>query len=137
MFYGPGAGSLPTATSVTADVVAACRNILLGVNGKRHHTPQYERKIKTNCEMFARYFHRIVVQDEVGVLTKLTGIYSDHGASLASVIQHPDTNDEGAELVFITHEISRQQHLDVLATLKDTPEVLNVLSHYRVEGDES
>ncbi len=137
MFYGPGAGSLPTATSVTADVVAACRNILLGVNGKRHHAPQYERKIKTNCEMFARYFHRIVVQDEVGVLTKLTGIYSDHGASLASVIQHPDTNDEGAELVFITHKISRQQHLDVLATLKDTPEVLNVLSHYRVEGDES
>ena len=34
MFYGPGAGSLPTATSVTGDIVAACRNLLLGVNGK-------------------------------------------------------------------------------------------------------
>src|SRR5690606_14068075 len=39
VFYGPGAGSLPTATSVTGDVVAACRNILLGVNGKRMHAP--------------------------------------------------------------------------------------------------
>ena len=46
MFYGPGAGSLPTATSITGDIVAACRNLLLGVNGKRLHAPQFERKVK-------------------------------------------------------------------------------------------
>lgn len=136
MFYGPGAGSLPTATSVTADVIAACRNLLLGVNGKTHHAPQHERKVKTNSEMFARYFHRIVVQDEVGVLTKLTAIYSQYGASLATVVQHPTSTEEKAELVFITHRMSRQQHLDVLDELANTPEVLDVLSHYRVEGEE-
>lgn len=136
MFYGPGAGSLPTATSVTADVIAACRNLLLGVNGKTHHAPQHERKVKMNSEMFARYFHRIVVQDEVGVLTKLTAIYSQYGASLATVVQHPTSTEEKAELVFITHRMSRQQHLDVLDELADTPEVLDVLSHYRVEGEE-
>ena len=90
MFYGPGAGSLPTATSVTGDIVAACRNLLLGVNGKRLHAPQYERKVKNDSNKFARYFHRIPVKDEVGVLTKLTAIYSAHGASLATVVQHPD-----------------------------------------------
>lgn len=136
MFYGPGAGSLPTATSVTADVIAACRNLLLGVNGQSHHAPQYERKIKKDSEMFARYFHRIVVQDEVGVLTKLTAIYSEHGASLATVVQDATSVEAGAELVFITHRMSRQQHLDVLKALNETPEVLEVLSHYRVEGDE-
>lgn len=136
MFYGPGAGSLPTATSVTADVIEASRNILLGVNGKRHHVPQYECKVKKDSEMFARYFHRIVVQDEVGVLTKLTAIYSQHGASLATVVQDAASVETGAELVFITHRMSRQQHLDVLEALNETPEVLEVLSHYRVEGDE-
>ncbi|PIC78641.1 homoserine dehydrogenase [Sporosarcina sp. P18a] len=135
MFYGPGAGSLPTATSVTGDVVAACRNILLGVNGKRMHSPQFERKVKTDDQKYARYFHRITVRDEVGVLTELTSIYSHHKASLATVVQDSDVHDEGADLIFITHKISRQQHLDILADLKDTPAVIDISSHYRVEGE--
>jgi homoserine dehydrogenase len=135
MLYGPGAGSLPTATSVTADIVAACRNLLLGMNGKRLHSPQHARKVKSDDKRFARYFHRILVKDEVGVLTKLTAIYSNQGASLATVVQHPDKKESGAELVFITHRMSRQQHLDVMEELNQTPEVLEVLSHYRVEGE--
>ncbi|ARJ39078.1 homoserine dehydrogenase [Sporosarcina sp. P21c] len=135
MFYGPGAGSLPTATSVTGDVVAACRNILLGVNGKRMHSPQFERKVKTDNQKYARYFHRITVRDEVGVLTELTSIYSHHKASLATVVQDSDMHGEGADLIFITHKISRQQHLDILTDLKDTPAVIDISSHYRVEGE--
>ena len=136
MFYGPGAGSLPTATSVTGDIIAACRNLLLGVNGKRLHAPQYERKVKSDSNKFARYFHRIRVRDEVGVLTKLTSIYSKHGASLATVVQHSDKKEADADLIFITHQISRQQHLDIVNELNETPEVIGVLSHYRVEGEE-
>lgn len=135
MFYGPGAGSLPTATSVTGDIVAACRNLLLGVNGTRLHSPQHDRKIKDDSKKMARYFHRIQVKDEVGVLTKLTAIYSSHGASLATVIQDSGQQDKGADLIFITHEISRQQHLDIMEALGDTSEVIGVQSHYRVEGE--
>lgn len=135
MFYGPGAGSLPTATSVTSDIVAACRNLLLGVNGKRIHSYQYKRKVKTDEQKFASYFHRISVQDEVGVLSRLSSIYSRNNASLATVIQHADSKREAADLIFITHEISRGQHLKVIEELKAEPEVNGVLSHYRVEGD--
>ena len=56
MLYGPGAGSLPTATSVTADIVAACRNLLLGMNGKRLHAPQHERKVKNDDETIRTIF---------------------------------------------------------------------------------
>lgn len=135
MFYGPGAGSLPTATSVTSDIVAACRNLLLGVNGKRIHSFQYERKVKSDDQKFASYFHRISVQDEVGVLSRLSSIYSHNKASLATVIQHADPKREDADLIFITHSISRDQHLKVIEELKVAPEVNCVLSHYRVEGD--
>lgn len=136
MFYGPGAGSLPTATSVTGDIIAACRNILLGVNGKRLHAPQYERQVKKDSDKFARYFHRILVKDEIGVLTNLTSIYSKHGASLATVVQHSDKKEANANLIFITHQISRQQHLDIVNELNETPNVIGVMSHYRVEGEE-
>lgn len=136
MFYGPGAGSLPTATSVTGDIVAACRNLMLGVNGSRRHAPQHEKKVKEDSQKFARYFHRILVKDKVGVLTKLTAIYSAHGASLATVVQQPEENATEADLIFITHQISRQQHLDIMNELKETPEVIGVQSHYRVEGEE-
>ena len=135
MFYGPGAGSLPTATSVTSDVVAACRNLLLGVNGKRVHSYQYERKVKSDEQKFASYFHRISVRDEIGVLSRLSSIYSQNEASLATVIQHPNPEREDADLIFITHMISREQHLRVIEELRAAPEVNDVLSHYRIEGE--
>ncbi|MCM3745702.1 homoserine dehydrogenase [Sporosarcina luteola] len=135
MFYGPGAGSLPTATSVTGDIVAACRNLLLGVNGKRLHSPQFAYKVKDDNQIIGRYFHRISVKDEVGVLTKLASVYSNHGASLATVVQHEGDKNGGVDLIMITHSISRQQHLDIMNELHNTPEVNGVVSYYRVEGE--
>ncbi|MCM3712380.1 homoserine dehydrogenase [Sporosarcina luteola] len=135
MFYGPGAGSLPTATSVTGDIVAACRNLLLGVNGKRLHSPQHAYTVKDDNQIIGRYFHRISVKDEVGVLTKLASIYSNHGASLATVVQHEGDKNGGVDLIMITHSISRQQHLDIMNELHNTPEVNGVVSYYRVEGE--
>ena len=133
MLYGPGAGSLPTATSVVSDIIAACRNMLLGVNGKRVHAAQHEREIKSNNQCYAKYFHRLLVDDEVGMLSKLTSIYSNHHASLQSVKQHPATKNGKAEIILLTHIISRQQHLDVM---KDLEGMASIISHYRIEGDE-
>ncbi|MFB8735684.1 hypothetical protein ACEQPO_24215 [Bacillus sp. SL00103] len=44
MFYGPGAGSLPTATAVVSDLVAVMKNMRLGVNGSGFIAPQFEKK---------------------------------------------------------------------------------------------
>ncbi|WP_142826050.1 homoserine dehydrogenase [Planococcus soli] len=134
MLYGPGAGSLPTATSVVSDIIAACRNLQLGVNGKRAHAAQHERVIKPESKRFAKYCHRLLVNDEVGVLSKMTSIYSKHAASIQSVMQSPAADADKAELVLLTHQISRQQHLDVLNDLEGTA---SVISHYRIEGEET
>ena len=136
MLYGPGAGSLPTATSVVSDIIAACRNLLLGVNGKREHAAQHERVIKPADKSCSKYFHRLLVDDVVGVLSKVSAIYSKHGASIQSIVQNPATNEtEGkAELILKTHEISRQQHLDVLKELEG---MASLISHYRIEGEDA
>ena len=52
MFYGAGAGELPTATSIVADLVAVVRNLKLGINGRTVQAPYKEKKLKTdeaNC----------------------------------------------------------------------------------------
>ncbi len=136
MLYGPGAGSLPTATSVVSDIIAACRNLLLGVNGKREHAAQHECIIKPAEKSCSKYFHRLLVEDKVGVLSKVSAIYSKHGASIQSMVQNPaaDESVEKAELVLKTHEISRQQHADVLKELEG---MAKVISHYRIEGEEA
>lgn len=134
MLYGPGAGSLPTATSIVSDIIAACRNLLLEVNGKRVHSAQHERVMKSDNRRYSKYFHRLLVKDEVGMLSKLTSIYSNHMASLQSVMQHPAKNDGMAEIILLTHKISRQQHLDIIENLEGTA---SVISHYRIEGEES
>lgn len=134
MLYGPGAGSLPTATSVVSDIIAACRNLQLGVNGERAHAAQHERVIKPDNSCYAKYFYRLLVKDEVGVLSELTSIYSNNDASLQSVMQHPAEVDGKAEIILLTHQISRQQHLDLLRNLEGTA---NIISHYRIEGEET
>ncbi|TAA72826.1 homoserine dehydrogenase [Planococcus salinarum] len=133
MLYGPGAGSLPTATSVVSDVIAACRNLQLGVNGKRTHASQHERVIKPYSGCFAKYFYRLLVKDDVGVLSQLTAIYSNNGVSLQSVMQHPAKVDGKAEIILLTHQISRKQHLELLKNLEGTADVI---SHYRIEGED-
>ena len=59
MFYGPGAGSLPTATAVVSDLVAVVKNIGLGVNGRSAVSPQFKKALKSPSEIFAKFFFRL------------------------------------------------------------------------------
>src|SRR5699024_9543302 len=65
MFYGPGAGSLPTATAVMSDVVEAIKNKLLGVNAKRLVEPIYEKKLTPDAERYSQFYIRLKVKDEL------------------------------------------------------------------------
>src|SRR5690625_4407243 len=65
MFYGPGAGSLPTATAVMSDVVAVIKNKLLGVNGKNFVTPRFEKVITPESERLSQFYLRLLVKDEL------------------------------------------------------------------------
>ncbi|KIL48779.1 homoserine dehydrogenase [Jeotgalibacillus alimentarius] len=134
MFYGPGAGSMPTATSVVSDVIAACRNILLGVAGARHIDYVNERKIKQEDQQHAQFFHRLLVKDKIGVFSALTDIYGKYEASLSSIIQRPGEQEGEAEVILITHPVSRKNHHKIVEELKQSDVVKNIISQYRVEG---
>lgn len=136
MFYGPGAGSLPTATAVVSDLVAVMKNMRLCVNGSGFIAPQFEKKIKSSSEVFAQQFLRIHVRDQVGAFSRITSIFSERGISFEKILQLPvKGHDELAEIVIITHQTSEEDFSNILQTLNDLDVVVQVKSTYRVEGN--
>lgn len=134
MFYGPGAGSLPTATAVVSDLVGVMKNMRLGVNGKSAAVPQYDKKLKDADEIYSKYFLRMHVKDEVGTFANITSIFSEHHVSFEKILQLPLKEKGLAEIVLVTHQASLQDYEDILVNLRDLPAVKSIKSSYRVEG---
>ncbi|MED4911777.1 homoserine dehydrogenase [Brevibacillus centrosporus] len=136
MFYGPGAGELPTATAVVSDLVTVVKNRKLGVNGRGMVAPYKEKILKDDSQKLSKYFLRIVVADKRGVLAQITQLLADKNISLEQVIQQPYNNDKEAEIIMITHLSSKSDMDGVLAYMERMDIVTKVKSCYRVEGGE-
>ncbi|HWO76904.1 MAG TPA: homoserine dehydrogenase [Bacillus sp. (in: firmicutes)] len=137
MFYGPGAGELPTATAVVSDLVTVVKNMKLGVNGRGMVAPYKEKKLKTDEQIWAKYFLRLIVEDKSGVLAQLTTKMADENVSLEQVIQHPTKDGKNtAELIMITHLSSKKSISHILNELEQLEFVNEIKSVYRVEGSE-
>jgi homoserine dehydrogenase len=132
MFYGPGAGSLPTATAIVSDLVAVIKNLRLGVNGRSAVTPQFKKQLKDNVEKYSKFFLRIHVQDEVGVFADITTIFAKYGVSFEKILQLPVKKNEISEIVLVTHRASLTNYDQILLELKDLKAVLEIKSAYRV-----
>jgi homoserine dehydrogenase len=134
MFYGPGAGELPTATSVVADLVAVARNLKLGVNGRQTFAAYKEKKMKTDEQISSKNFILLHVEDKAGVLAQITQIFAQHEVSLESVLQHPNANNPKAEIIIITHDANQASMKKVLKQFESMEVIHSVKSLYRVEG---
>jgi homoserine dehydrogenase len=132
MFYGPGAGSLPTATAIVSDLVAVIKNLRLGVNGRSAVTPQYPKQLKDNDEKYSKYFLRIHVKDEVGVFADITTIFAKYGVSFEKILQLPVKKNETSEIVLVTHKASLSNYDKILLELNDLHAVKEIKSAYRV-----
>ena len=110
-FHGLGAGQMPTASAVVADII----DTVVGRTAITFRTTgvldaeSTAAKI-TGVEARERHFLRIRVTDRPGVLARITGILGEHGISIASVIQHGAADGSGAAgdvpvvpLVIMTH----------------------------------
>jgi homoserine dehydrogenase len=135
MFYGPGAGSMPTATAVVSDLVAVMKNMRLGVTGNSAVSPQYRKVLKEDSEVFAKYFLRLHVKDEVGVFAKITSLFSEYEASFEKIIQMPLEEKGAAEIVIVTHRATLANYQTLLQKLEELDAVKCVKASYRIEGD--
>ncbi len=135
MFYGPGAGSLPTATAVVSDLVAVMKNMRLGVNGNSAVSPQYPKVLKEDHEIFVKHFLRIHVKDEIGVFAQITSLFSQYGVSFEKIIQVPLQETDAAEVVIVTHRASLADYNAILQKLEELESIVAIKASYRIEGD--
>jgi homoserine dehydrogenase len=108
LFYGRGAGQMPTASAVTADII----DLAIGRSQRTFQTLRLwtrngERlEIRPPEMMRTRFYLRALVSDKPGTLSEVCGVLASHGVSIASVIQNevPDsTEDQRVQLVIMTH----------------------------------
>lgn len=135
MFFGPGAGSMPTATAVVSDLMAIIKNIRLGVTGHSFVVPQFPTVMKERNEIYSKSFFRIEVEDRTGAFFELTNLFSRLQVSFEKILQIPIKEQGTAEIIIVTHVASKQQFESILEQLKGIAIVRTIKSFYRVEGE--
>ena len=133
MFYGRGAGSLPTASAVVGDICTAARALLAGerpANGRSTTS----RGIRPFDEVIVQYYVLLDVVDEAGVLAAVASTFGAHNVSIRSVWQEGE--EDHAQLLLITHAARERDLQATLHDLRSLPVVRAVASVMRVEGGE-
>lgn len=132
LFSGPGAGGEPTATAVLGDVIDAARETLAGA--------QVAPRIRFSAgdrvpfsEVLTRWYVRLQVDDQPGVLAKIAAAFGDAGVSIRSVWQ--EGVDDEAALIVVTHRAAEARQRSALAEIEAIDEVIEVGSVIRVLGD--
>jgi homoserine dehydrogenase len=133
MFYGQGAGPLPTGSAMVGDVIDVARNIRFGATGRVSCTCFDEKPALPIEELQTRYYLRTDVADRPGVLAAIAQVFGEEGVSLGSVLQM-GASGETAEIVWLTHTTRECQMQRSLTRISALPEVNKINSRIRVEA---
>ncbi len=109
MFYGRGAGQMPTASSVWADIVEIARRLAAGQAAVPQDLPVLGHKplaLKPMEEVSSAYYLNVSVLDQPAVLAQIAGILGKYEISIASVLQRVRQHAKAVPVVMMTHEAS-------------------------------
>ena len=130
MFYGRGAGELPTASAVMGDIIDVARNIEYGCNGRISCTCYRETPIKKFDEVENKFFLRMQVKNQPGMLASIATVFGSHGVSIARVVQKHIKGDQ-AELVIVTDKVREDYLKNALEQLRDIENIFEISSVIR------
>lgn len=130
MFYGRGAGGLPTASAVLGDLVDAATNLRRGTFRPVPFGPR--AKIRSIDGLESAYYVGVTVTDNPGVLSLVAGVFGQHDVSIRAM-QQQGSGDE-ARLAFITHVANERNMQATLTGLRQLGEVSDIHSVLRVIG---
>jgi len=145
MFYGRGAGGLPTASAVLGDLMEAVRFVDRGGSGTAC-TCFHRRGLVRIGSVVSRFYIRLQVPDRVGVLAQIAGVFGRCGVSILSVLQSPVSEPgaadggsgegERAELIVVTHAVREDRLERAIAGLRQLPEVAGVAAVIRLAPED-
>lgn len=131
---GKGAGSLPTASSVFADVLILSSQLAQGSKPSPQFLCKHNSyaKLKVFDEIKNSFYVRVSMLDKVGVLKDLGEITSKHGANVKFIDQY-DVSGNEAHADFIVDPISEKtakqmvQDIEALDSIKSVESLIRVL----------
>jgi homoserine dehydrogenase len=131
MFYGRGAGDLPTASALVSDMIYS-------LNASQHKYSTFYNEEKLSSEIIiennweTKAFIRINVQDRPGVLASIASVLGRHNVSLESVLQK-GKGKNCVPLIMVTHKAHEAAIRQAISEIEQLPDVVNVASCIRVE----
>jgi len=140
LFFGQGAGMMPTGSAVVGDVVELSRNLLKGT-GERVPTLSFqgahirETKLKDIEDIVRPYYMRFSALDRPGVLSGISGVLGKNDISIASVIQKGRGVSEAVPVVIMTHEARERSVRKALREIDQMDVILDKTILIRVEDD--
>jgi homoserine dehydrogenase len=137
MFYGRGAGQMPTASAVWSDVLEIARRVAHGIPSLALELPSVGPQPPALTPMDAIrccYYLRVMMQDRPGALSRVAGILGDNDISIANVIQKGRGTREAVPVVMLTHEARERDMRTALAAIDALPDVAMPTMMIRVEG---
>jgi homoserine dehydrogenase len=135
MFYGRGAGGMPTASAVVSDIIDVARNITHNANSRILCTCFTQKSFCPVQNTESPYYIRLLVSDKPGVLAAIAGAFGAQQVSLHSVIQKRKVNTS-SELVLITYQVSDANLRLAINTISGMSVVNKVSSIIRVEAED-
>ena len=134
MFYGRGAGDLPTGSAVVSDIISIVRS---DVNTENENpvvkNNLWKREIKPMDEVESKYYIRATVLDKPGVLSEITTILGKNNVSLRSVIQKGDEEEGFVTIVLVTHGTMEGEINKSVGEIKNLSGVNNIDNIIRIE----
>ena len=131
MFYGRGAGELPTASAIVGDVLDVVRNMEYGCTGRIGCGCYRETQVKSIADVKNKFFLRMQVTNQPGVLASIANVFGKHKVSIERIIQK-DVEKEKAELVIVTEYVKEGYLQEALDELMQMPILEEISSKIRV-----
>ncbi|UOO93168.1 homoserine dehydrogenase [Vitreoscilla stercoraria] len=137
MHYGPGAGSLPTASSVVADILDICRLMDSQAEQRVPYLAFQPDQVQTLPaisidDIRSSYYLRITSTDEPGVLAAITSMLAQHNISVEALIQKA-TDHQEAEIVILTHSALERDVKEAIERIENLQRVVTPVVMIRME----
>ncbi|MEK6528624.1 MAG: ACT domain-containing protein, partial [Nitrospirota bacterium] len=136
LYYGRGAGEMPTGSAVVSDIVDIARNIKAGAVNRIQGIGMPEKPdlaIKRMEDVISSYYFRFAAIDKPGVLSRISGVLGAHNISIKSVIQKGREKEKAVPLVMMTHEAKEKDVADSLKEISRLSIVSGRTIYIRVE----
>jgi homoserine dehydrogenase len=139
LYYGAGAGSLPTASAVVADVIDVARVLTTDPGNRVPHlafqpSELSDLAILSMDDVETSYYLRLQAEDKPGVLAMVTGILGDAGISIEAVKQkEPAEGETHVPLVMLTHKVLEKQMDAAIARIEALDSIRGSVTRIRME----